>query len=130
MQLTVRDAAGHHPFRVAIVVVVAVTVLWRCGVHAPLGINPRNALQAPEVLVLVGDSDVCAEAVCLARHLLNHHVKPLLYLTAQTLPTLSAEGFAQYKLYLNSGGTLIETASKYAADTWSKRSTSLNVLEQ
>lgn len=74
-------------------------------------INPRNALQAPEVLVLVGDSDVCAEAVCLARHLLNHHVKPLLYLTAQTLPTLSAEGFAQYKLYLNSGGTLIETAN-------------------
>ena len=49
----------------------------------------------------------------LARHLLNHHVRPLLYLTSQTLPTLSAEGFAQYKLYKNSGGTMVESPSAF-----------------
>jgi len=76
-------------------------------------INPKNAQQAPEVLVLIGDSDVSAEAICLARHLLNHHVRPLLYLTSQTLPTLSAEGFAQYKLYKNSGGTMVESPSAF-----------------
>lgn len=27
-------------------------------------INPKNAQQAPEVLVLIGDSDVSAEAIC------------------------------------------------------------------
>jgi enhancer of mRNA-decapping protein 3 len=74
-------------------------------------INPKNAQQAPEVLVLIGDSECSSEAICAARHLLNHHVKPVLYLPTALLPTLTQEGFGQYKLFVNCGGVVVEGAA-------------------
>ena len=71
-------------------------------VGGSLRINPSNNHQRPVVVVLAGPHTQGVQAICAARHLVNHTVKVVLYIPEQSSYTKS-----QLDLFLKSGGKVI-----------------------
>lgn len=71
-------------------------------VGGSLRINPKNDHQRPEIVVLAGHHTQGLQAVCAARHLVNHTAKVVLY-----LPSSDHLMQSQVDLFLKSGGKLI-----------------------
>ena len=79
-------------------------------------INPQNKQQAPEVIVLLGTGSKRAEAICIARHLANHHVRVMLYLTPEVEAAFQVDCFAQYKLFQHTSGRVIKSPRELPKD--------------
>ncbi|XP_065676635.1 enhancer of mRNA-decapping protein 3 [Hydra vulgaris] len=73
-------------------------------VGGSLRINPNNNHQRPLIVVLAGSHTQGMQAICTARHLVNHTVKVVLYLPEKTLNIKS-----QLDLFLKSGGKVIHS---------------------
>lgn len=71
-------------------------------VGGSLRINPKNDHQRPEFVVLAGSHTQGLQAICAARHLVNHTAKVILYLSSPNAFTQS-----QLDLFLKSGGKVI-----------------------
>ena len=77
-------------------------------VGGSLRINPKNDHQRPEFVVLAGAHMQGLQAICAARHLVNHTAKVILYLpSSSSMSRMTPGAQTQLDLFLKSGGKLI-----------------------
>lgn len=73
-------------------------------------INPRNAAQIPQVIVLAGSGPDSAAGICTARHMANHNLRVTVFIAPEDQVELSAVGLVQLKLFSEAGGKVIRSA--------------------